>query len=234
LEHFDYIPFNDVGIVSEKIDGDTAAIMLEVVQGEGGIHPATEEFLTEIQEIAKKNGTLIIVDEIQTGIGRTGTAFSYQHFKFTPDIVTTAKALGNGLPIGAMIGKAELAEYFGPGSHGSTFGGNPVSLAACQATLDIIFQADFLELVREKGEYLKSQLKKKLSNEKLIKDIRGMGLMIGIEMECEANQYVMELQKEGLLTLLAGPNVLRLLPPLTVTNQELDIAIERICQAIKS
>ncbi|WP_163101597.1 acetylornithine transaminase [Peribacillus alkalitolerans] len=234
LEEFDYIPFNDVKSVSEKIDGNTAAIMLEVVQGEGGIHPVSQEYLTEIQEVAKKNGTLIIVDEIQTGIGRTGTAFAYQHFDISPDIITVAKALGNGLPIGAMIGKAELEGYFGPGSHGSTFGGNPVSLAACKATLDIIFQPDFLELVGEKGHYLKSQLQKKLANSKHVKNIRGMGLMIGIEIDCEANPFLMQLQQEGILTLLAGPNVLRLLPPLTVTQQEMDIAIKRICQTINS
>ncbi|WP_108670067.1 acetylornithine transaminase [Peribacillus acanthi] len=234
LEQFDYISFNDIASVSKKIDGDTAAIMLEVVQGEGGINLATKEFLTEIQEVASKNGVLIIVDEIQTGIGRTGTCFAYQQFDFSPHIVTVAKALGNGLPIGAMIGKAELIEYFGPGSHGSTFGGNPVSLVACKATLESIFQDEFLALIEQKGHYLKSQLKQQLSNSNYVVDIRGMGLMIGIELASEANDIVIKLQEAGMLTLSAGPNVLRLLPPLNVSYEEMDIAIQRICQAIHS
>ncbi|PLT33854.1 acetylornithine transaminase [Bacillus sp. V5-8f] len=234
LEEFEYCTYNDSEQLSKAVDENTAAVMLEVVQGEGGIHVANQDFLNTIKEVCSKKGTLIIVDEIQTGIGRTGTPFAFQHFEFDPDIITVAKGLGNGLPIGAVIGKEELAEHFGPGSHGSTFGGNPVSIASAKAVLQKILDNGFSAEVTEKGQYFLEKLNEDLQNEPSVKEVRGLGLMIGIELKEPAQALLEPLQQEGLLTLTAGPNVLRLLPPLTVEKTELDIAAEKIANAIKA
>lgn len=234
LQEFDYVTYNNREELVKAVDGNTAAVMLEMVQGEGGIHVANQDFLNTIKEVCKASGALIIVDEIQTGIGRTGKPFGFMHFDFQPDIVTVAKGLGNGLPIGAMVGKGELAGHFGPGSHGSTFGGNPVSIAAAKAVLQEIMDPAFLETAAEKGQYLLNLLKKELQNEDIVQEIRGLGLMIGIELKEEAGSLLVKLQEEGLLTLTAGPNVLRLLPPLTVEKSEIDLAVEKIAKAIKA
>lgn len=224
LETFKHLPFNDLSALREELDENTAAVMLEVVQGEGGIHPATAEFLQELTTFCKNSGTLLIVDEIQTGMGRTGKPFAYQHFDLQPDIVTVAKGLGSGFPIGAMIGSKELEEAFGPGSHGSTFGGNPISIAAAAVTMNTIFEPAFLAEVAAKGDYLKNNLKE-LLNFSLVTDIRQLGLMAGIEVNQNAAPLLTELRKKGLLLLPAGEKVIRLLPPLTVTNEEIDEAM---------
>ncbi|RFU60213.1 acetylornithine transaminase [Bacillus sp. V59.32b] len=232
LEAFEYVTYNDSKQLAEAVDENTAAVMLEIVQGEGGIHVAEQDFLNMIKDVCKSSGALIIVDEIQTGIGRTGKPFAYQHFDFQPDIVTLAKGLGNGLPIGAMIGKKELAEYFGPGSHGSTFGGNPVSVAAAEAVLQEILDPRFLAETVEKGQHLLAELKNALNQAEEVKEIRGLGLMIAIECKQEAQPILIKLQEQGLLILTAGPNVLRLLPPLTADKEELGIAVEMIKNVI--
>ncbi|CAH0344461.1 acetylornithine transaminase [Bacillus sp. CECT 9360] len=232
LEAFEYVTYNDSKQLAEAVDENTAAVMLEIVQGEGGIHIAEPDFLNMIKDVCKSSGALIIVDEIQTGIGRTGKPFAYQHFDFQPDIVTLAKGLGNGLPIGAMIGKKELEEYFGPGSHGSTFGGNPVSVAAAGAVLQEILDPRFLAETVEKGQHLLVELKNALHQAEDVKEIRGLGLMIAIELKQEAQPILIRLQEQGLLTLTAGPNVLRLLPPLTADKKELDIAVDMIKNVI--
>ncbi|MDQ0217544.1 acetylornithine transaminase [Peribacillus cavernae] len=234
LEAFEYVTYNDNKELAEAVDENTAAVMLEMVQGEGGIHVANQEFLNTIKEVCTNSGALIIVDEIQTGLGRTGKPFAFQHFDFQPDIVTIAKALGNGLPIGAMIGKGELAAHFGPGSHGSTFGGNPISIAAAEAVLKQILNEAFLADVTEKGQYLLNQLKKELQNEDTVKEVRGLGLMIGIELKEEAQSVLETLQEKGMLILTAGSNILRLLPPLTADIQEIDLAVEKISKVIRT
>ncbi|WP_409304638.1 acetylornithine transaminase [Peribacillus sp. SCS-155] len=232
LPTFEYVSFNDSAELLKAVDEDTAAVMLEIVQGEGGIHVAQQEFLNTITEACRAKGALIIVDEVQTGIGRTGKPFAYQHFDFKPDIITSAKGLGNGLPIGAMIGKKELAEYFGPGSHGSTFGGNPLCASAAVAVLQTIMQPGFMEEAAKKGEYLQNALKKVMEDTKMVKDLRTFGLMAGIELNVEAQQALLDLQEQGLLVLTAGPNVLRLLPPLTVEYAEIDTAVEKISKIL--
>ena len=234
LSTFEYVDFNDSEQLQSVCDEQTAAIMIEIIQGEGGINPITESFVETIKEVSEKTGVLIIVDEIQTGIGRTGKPFAYQHFGLQPDIVTAAKGLGNGLPIGAMIGKKELIEYFGPGSHGSTFGGNPISTAAALAVTEEVFQEAFLKEVAAKGAFLKAKLVEKLEAQPIVKDVRAIGLMIGIDLvdDVKAGAIIAELQKEAVLVLPAGQNVIRLLPPLTVTEEELTIAIEKITAAI--
>jgi acetylornithine/N-succinyldiaminopimelate aminotransferase len=174
----------------------------------------------------------LIIDEVQTGIGRTGKPFAYQHYGITPDIITSAKGLGSGFPIGAMIGKADLKESFGPGSHGSTFGGNPVALAAASTTLDIVFDEAFLHDVSEKGSYLLKQLQDTLKGNEFVKDVRGKGLMIGIECNGEVAEIIKKMQDSGLLALTAGPKVIRLLPPLTVNKEEIDQAVSILAQAL--
>ncbi len=231
LPTFEYLPFNDTAAVKE-ITSDTAAVMVEVIQGEGGVIEANGEFLEAVQEKCKEIGALFVIDEVQTGIGRTGYPFAYQHFDLDPDIVTSAKGMGSGFPTGAMIGKQELAESFGAGAHGSTFGGSPLASAAVKATLETIFQEAFLEEVKAKGKFLKEKLTNNLNQVDLVEQVRGRGLMTGIAIKEAALPIIKKLQTAGMLTVLAGPNVIRLLPPLTVTYPQLEKAAELITQSL--
>ncbi|WP_281658851.1 acetylornithine transaminase [Halobacillus sp. Cin3] len=224
LQTFEYFPYNDKEAIERVHDGSVAAIMVEVIQGEGGVIPGTTEFLQAVEAKCDELGALMIIDEVQTGIGRTGKPFAYQHHGLNPDIVTTAKGLGSGFPVGAMIGKEELAPSFSAGSHGSTFGGNPLASAAVQATLEEIFVSSFLTDVEEKGHTFVQALQEELSSLNSVKDIRGKGLMIGVEVDTPAIELVHSLRGRGLLAVVAGPNVLRLLPPLTVETEELQRA----------
>lgn len=225
LEKFAYATYNDIESVKQLIDSNTAAIMFETIQGEGGVIPADQAFIDEIIKLADEYKTLIIIDEIQTGIGRTGKGFGYEHYNIDPDIITIAKGLGNGLPVGAMIAKEKYKESFGPGSHGSTFGGNPIAMAAAEAVINKVFNQTFLNEVEAKGEYLITKLEKALGNLEVVNEIRGKGLMIGIECTKDVTPYVKGLIDKGVLTLSAGSNVLRLLPPLIVTYEEIDEVI---------
>lgn len=222
LQEFGYAKLNDIESVKNEIDDYTAAVMLEVVQGEGGVIPAEQSFIDDLVKVCKESGVLLIVDEIQTGIGRTGKGFGYEHYGIAPDIITVAKGLGNGVPVGAMIAKEEYRDGFGPGSHGSTFGGNPIAMAAAKAVLTTVFNDEFLQGVTEKADYLISQLKDKIEPIDGVKAIRGKGFMIGIECEEKVAPYVQSLIDKGVLALNAGDNVLRILPPLTVTKEEID------------
>ncbi|EHL78074.1 acetylornithine transaminase [Bacillus smithii] len=234
LETFEYVPFNDIEALKAALDENTAAVMTEIIQGEGGINPATPEFLQSLETLCHENGTLLIIDEIQTGIGRTGKPFAFQHYGLHPDIVSVAKGIASGLPLGAIIGKKELGQAFSPGSHGSTFGGNPVSVRAAKATLEIIFQNDFLNEVERKGAYFQNSLKTKLSDAKVVKSIRGKGLMIGIELTDNAEPFLVQARKEKLLILTAGSHVLRLLPPLTVSDSEIEKAVNILSKVLGS
>ncbi|MFJ5759242.1 acetylornithine transaminase [Neobacillus sp. NPDC093182] len=221
LETFIYVSYNDIEAIKSEIGNDVAAVMIEVVQGEGGIHVGNKNFLQGVQELCKQHGALFIIDEIQTGIGRTGKPFAFQHFDLDPDLITSAKGLGSGFPIGALIGIEKLEQYFGPGSHGSTFGGNPVSIAAAIATMEAIFNKEFLNEVLYKSEFLFMQLNS-LKHFNLIQDIRGIGLMAGIECKLPVTAIIRELRNKGLIVLPAGEKVIRLLPPLTVSMEELE------------
>ncbi|WP_102261843.1 acetylornithine transaminase [Mesobacillus jeotgali] len=225
LETFIHLPFNDLDALKTEIDSDTAAVMIEMVQGEGGINVVTNEFIKEAASLCAESGVLLIIDEIQTGIGRTGKPFAFKHFGIEPDIITVAKGLGNGFPIGAAIGKEELAEFFGPGSHGSTFGGNPISTAAAIAVMDIIFSEEFLKEVTDKGKQLFELLNKELGCMEVVNEIRGLGLMAGIELTVAAQPILAELRKSGMIALPAGEKVVRLLPPLNVTTEEIEKAV---------
>ena len=232
LETFIYVPFNNLEALKSEMNEEVAAVMLEVVQGEGGIYPATEEFLKGAEDLCKQYGSLLIVDEIQTGVGRTGKPFAFQHYGIKPDIVSVAKGLGNGFPIGAIIGRNELKDVFGPGSHGTTFGGNPLSIASSIATMNIIFDEGFLAQVNEKADFLKRSLHEQLIGLPNIVEIRGLGLMIGIEVKGQVSELLKQLRSNGLIVLSAGENVVRLLPPLTVTVEEMQSGLEILAKAL--
>lgn len=233
LETFVYATFNDIASVKEKLDADTAAVMLEVVQGEGGVHPAEQAFISELAAVCKENDVLLIVDEIQTGMGRTAEKFGYEHYGIAPDIFTLAKGLGNGLPVGAMVAKKTIADAFGPGTHGSTFGGNPLAMAAAKAVLTTMFTEDFMSDVREKAAYLAQLLEEEIKPLAQVVTVRQKGMMVGIECKSAVAPVVTELIANGILTLVAGDKVLRLLPPLIVTQEEIRTAIFRIKEAIE-
>ncbi|MDX8364466.1 acetylornithine transaminase [Cytobacillus sp. IB215665] len=232
LEEFLYLPFNDIEAIEKVIDSHVAAVMLEIVQGEGGVVPAKRDFLQRVEELCNEYGALLIVDEVQTGVGRTASKFAYQKFDLSPDIITVAKGLGSGLPIGAMIGTENLINTFGPGSHGSTFGGNPIATAAAKATLEIIFDDVFLQEVEQKAAYLTNKLSDVCKHVNFIEEIRGEGLMIGIACNINVTDIISKVREEGLLVLPAGPHVIRLLPPLTVTYDELNYAINIISKVL--
>lgn len=234
LEHFHYVPYNDPQALEEVVDEEVGAIILEVIQGEGGIHEATKPFIKMINDLQQKYELLVVVDEVQTGIGRTGKAFAYQHTNLSPDIITVAKGLGNGVPVGALIGKEKLIQTFQPGTHGSTFGGNPLAMAAAKATLQVIFEQSFLEDVQTKGTYFKKKLEQAVRTIAMVKEVRGTGLLLGIECYDDVAPCIVALQEEGLLVLNAGPKVLRILPPLTVSYEEIDKAIDLIIKQLTS
>lgn len=229
---FTYLPYNQLAPLEEALDQDTAAVMLEVVQGEGGVLPAEKAWLQAVAELCKENGTLLIVDEVQTGIGRTGKLFAFEHFNIQPDIVTLAKGLGNGFPVGAMLGKRELTAAFGPGSHGSTFGGNKLAMAAAKSVLQQL-DDDLLAHVATGSQQLLAALQE--IDSPYLKEVRGLGLMIGLELtdELPVGTVISQLQAKGLLTLRAGANVLRLLPPLTVSIEEMMQAAAWIKEVIQ-
>jgi len=226
LETFQYVPFNDIEAVKQALDGETAAVMLEMIQGEGGINIADPDFVQELAEVCRDHHVLLIVDEVQTGIGRTGKPFAYQHYGISPDIITSAKGLAGGIPVGAMLAKEALRDSFGPGSHAATFGGNPLAMAAAEAVLEHVFQEEFLQEITEKSDYLMERLNTSIAPLSLVSSIRGKGLMIGIECSQNVSHLVESLIEKGLLVLSAGPHVLRLLPPLTVSREEIDKAVD--------
>lgn len=232
LESFEYVTMNDLDSLKAALDDNTAAIMFEVIQGEGGINEGSAEFLKAAEQLAHENGSLVIIDEIQTGIGRTGKAFAYLHIGLDPDIVSFAKGVASGFPLGGIIGKASLADAFSAGSHGSTFGGNPVALAAAKETLATIFDESFLADVTKKGEKLRSLLERGLADAAIFNKLKGKGLMVGIELNEEAGPFIAKAREQQLLILTAGTHVIRLLPPLNVTDEEIEKAATVIIEML--
>ena len=225
VPHFSYAVYNDLASVEKLINQDTAAVMLELVQGESGVRPAEVTFVKNLADFCQREGILLIVDEVQTGMGRTGQLYSFEHYGIIPDIVTLAKGLANGLPAGALLGKSSLAPAFGPGSHGSTFGGNKLAMAAALETLHIMKEAGFLEEVRSKSDILLEQLQLAFQNHPKISAVRGLGMMIGIETSDSLSKIVEAARQKGLIILTAGENVIRLLPPLTISREEIQQGI---------
>lgn len=222
VPHFSYAIYNDLDSVKDLVTSDTAAVMLELVQGESGVRPADPAFIIALSAFCQENDILFIVDEVQTGMGRTGKLYAFEHYGIEPDIVTLAKGLGNGVPVGAMLGKAKFGGAFSYGSHGSTFGGNKLVMAAASSVLDVMLAEDFLPQVLEKGQYLQTALQKALAENAKVTDIRGLGCMIGIETTENLTDLVIQAREQGLIVLTAGSNVIRLLPPLTLTKEKID------------
>ena len=225
VPHFSYAVYNDLASVEDLVNQDTAAVMLELIQGESGVRPTEASFVKNLSDFCQREGILLIVDEVQTGMGRTGQLYSFEHYGIIPDIVTLAKGLANGLPAGALLGKSSLAPAFGPGSHGSTFGGNKLAMAAALETLHIMKEADFLEEVRSKSAILLEQLQLAFQDHPNISAVRGLGMMIGIETSTSLSRLVETARQKGLIILTAGENVIRLLPPLTISREEIQQGI---------
>ncbi len=232
-EGFVYAAYNDFEDLKKTVSPHTCAVMLEPIQGEGGIYPMEQEYIEKVAAFCKENDLLLIFDEIQCGMGRTGTMFAYEQYGVKPDIVTNAKALGGGLPFGAFIASEEVAASFGPGSHGSTFGANPVAAAASAAVFETIEKENLLSHVQSIGAYLRDQLLAlKEDYPGLIKDLRGLGLMLGMEVTCGAAAVVNACFESGVIVLNAGPDVVRFLPPFLITEKDVDFLVETLKKSL--
>jgi acetylornithine/N-succinyldiaminopimelate aminotransferase len=226
LDGFDFVPFNDATALKDAIGPATCAVMLEPIQGEGGVRCPDKNYLKTVREICDETGTLLIFDEIQTGMGRTGKLFAYEHFGIEPDIMTLAKALANGLPIGAMLAKEEIAAAFSAGSHASTFGGTPIVTAAALEVCKILVEDGVIENGRALGSYFKEKLLELKERHTLIEDVRGMGLLIGMKLKIDGAPVVKQCMQKGFLINCIQDRILRFIPPLVITKDEIDQLIE--------
>ncbi|MFZ3066144.1 MAG: acetylornithine transaminase [Nitrospirota bacterium] len=234
LPGFKYAPFNNIDAVKKAINKKTAAVMLEPIQGEGGVNIPDNDYLKKLRRLCNDEGILLVFDEVQTGMGRTGRLFAYEHYGIEPDIMTLAKALGNGVAIGAMLAKDSIAEAFTPGSHATTFGGNPLACSAANAALETIIEDGILfENCVRMGDYLTKGLKELKKEHFFIKDIRSKGLLVGMELTIDGKDIVMECLKDGLLINCTMDKILRFLPPLIVTKEEIDSMLEILYGVLK-
>ncbi|WP_025028266.1 acetylornithine transaminase [Caldalkalibacillus mannanilyticus] len=231
---FRYLPYNDIKALDELVTDHTCAVLLELVQGEGGVYTADLEWIQQLEKLCKENHILLMIDEIQTGMGRTGTLFAYEQFGITPDVITLAKGLGSGFPLGAILASEEVAKGFSPGSHGSTFGGNPLATTAGLATLEYMVEQNIAQKAQEAGAYLKEKLLKLQESFPVIKEIRGKGLLLGLVFEDQVLELVTKARENKLLIVTAGPNVLRILPPLTVSKEEIDACIAVLTKGLEA
>ncbi|MCD6519032.1 MAG: aspartate aminotransferase family protein [Anaerolineae bacterium] len=222
---FSHVPFNNLEAMAQAVDENTAAVILEVVQGEGGIHIADKEYLQGVQALCRERGALLIIDEVQTGFGRTGKLFACQHFDLQPDMLCVAKGIAGGVPMGAVL-LGPRVQNIKPGIHGSTFGGNPLACAAALATIDYILEHNLPLEAARKGAWALKKLQE--IDARIIRQVRGLGLMIGIDLRKRVTPYLRALMKRGVLALPAGRTVLRLLPPLVISQEELG----QVCQAV--
>ena len=229
---FAYADYNDLESVKAAIGDKTVAVMLEAVQGEGGVTPATPEFIEGVRALCDERNLLMIVDEVQAGMGRTGTWFAWQGYNVKPDLFTCAKAIAGGLPMGALVSNAALADVFTTSSHASTFGGNPVAAAAGLAVIDVIESEGLLENAVKVGELLREALQGFVDQYEQLLEVRGKGLMLGLVTACDAKEIVDAFRAQGLLTLTAGKNVVRFLPPLTLAEDDLEDVIDMISDAL--
>lgn len=233
-----HLPYNDVAALQAHISDRTCAVMMEPLQGEGGIVPPTPEFVQAVRELCDKHNALLIFDEVQTGNGRTGQFYAYQGLGVTPDILSTAKSLGGGFPIGAMLTTSKLAEHLKVGTHGSTYGGNPLACAVAEAVVDIVSQPDTLAGVKEREALFRDGLAKINDKYSLFKEIRGQGLLLGAALNDEwqgrARDVLVAAGKQGLMVLVAGANVVRFTPSLVITKQEIEEGLARLEKAIAS
>ena len=226
---YTHVPFNNIAALENAVSSQTAAVLLEVVQGEGGVYPAAPEYLQAARRLCSQHGALLILDEVQTGFGRTGRMFAYQHFGLQPDLLCVAKSLAGGLPMGAvLIGPA--VQNLAPGLHGSTFGGNPLACAAALAALQGLEEEQLPAQAAEKGAYLMEKLRAIPSP--LIREIRGMGLMVGIELKQKVAPYLRALQEQRIIALNAGLTTIRLLPPLVITREQIDHLVAVLAEVL--
>jgi len=230
LPGFSYVTFNHLAELQQAVTDKTAAIMLEPIQGEGGVHVASREYLKAVRELCTQRDILLIFDEVQTGMGRTGTLFAYEQLNVQPDIMTLAKGLGGGVPIGACLATAPVAKTFGPGSHASTFGGNPLACAAALAVFRVLLDGRVLDQARRMGEYVSKGLSECKDRHHLVRDVRGLGLLQGMEVEMDAKAVVGDCLKRGFLVNAVGEHVLRFIPPLIITQPEVDRLLEVLSQ----
>ncbi|MBK5241196.1 aspartate aminotransferase family protein [Clostridium sp.] len=229
-EGFKYVEMNNIDEMKEALDDTVCAVMLEAIQGEGGIRPMNKEFAKQVEKLCMQTDTLLIFDEVQSGIGRTGKFFAYESLDVKPDIVTIAKGLGAGVPVGAVLCNSKTGNVFNKGDHGSTFGGSPMAAAAAIEVLKVISKDCFLEEVAKKGAYITEKLKN--MNTDKIKEVRGSGLMIGVELNCKVKEILNLCIQKGVLFLSAGDYVVRMLPPLIITYEEIDIALQTLEESI--
>ena len=225
LPGFKHVPFNDLPAVEKAIGEETIAVMVEPIQGEGGDRVAEAEFIVGLRRLCDERNLLLILDEVQCGFGRTGKLFAYEHYGIEPDIMTLAKPLGGGLPLGAVLATETVSEVFSPGSHASTFGGNPVACSAGLATLEVILGESLIERAELLGKYLLGKLSELKEKNKLVSGVRGKGLMLGIELTIPAKEIVKECALRGVLLNCTADTFIRFLPPLTVTEEEIDTGI---------
>ncbi|WP_010546100.1 aspartate aminotransferase family protein [Sphingomonas elodea] len=238
LPGFDYVPFNDLEGALAKIDGETAGFLVETIQGEGGMTAGKPEFIQGLRKACDEHGLLLILDEIQCGYGRTGKMWAYEHYGITPDIMTSAKGIGGGFPLGACLATEEAAKGMVAGTHGSTYGGNPLGMAAGMAVLDVMEEPGFLEHVTRMGERLRQAFEQMIPNhDHLFEEIRGKGLMLGIKMKdtVVSRDFVAHLRDHhGLLTVAAGENVFRVLPPLVIDESHIAEAVDKLSAGARS
>lgn len=238
LPGFDYAPFNDLDAALALVDDNTAGFLVETVQGEGGMTAGTPEFIQGLRKVCDERGMLLILDEIQCGYGRTGKFFAHEHYGISPDIMTVAKGIGNGFPLGACLATAEAAKGMVFGTHGSTYGGNPLAMATAMAVLDVMLEPDFFDRVARMGDRLRTSLEQLLPNhDTLFEEVRGKGLMLGLKLKEPAvsRDFVAHLRDDhGLLTVAAGENVVRLLPPLVIDEGHITECIDRISAGARS
>jgi acetylornithine aminotransferase len=228
LNGFKFVPFNDLSGLDEAVDDHVCAVMLEPIQGEGGVVCPDPGYLKGVEEICRARKLLLIFDEVQVGMGRTGKLFAYEHYGVAPHIMTLAKALGNGLPIGAMLSTEEFSNAFGPGSHASTFGGTPLVTAAAKAVLKSLLEDGWIDNSRQMGEYFKGRLEDLSERHHIIKDVRGLGLILGVELDRQGAPIVDACTERGFLINCIQDNVLRFIPPLIVEKKEIDLLVEAL------
>jgi len=233
---FKYVPFNDIRAVRNAIDSKTCAVMLEPIQGEGGVNCPSEGYLKALREICDEKGILLIFDEVQVGMGRTGKLFAYEHDGIEPDMLTLAKSLAGGVPIGALLIRKGIADSFRPGDHASTFGGNPLATAAGVAAFTTILEEGMLENCQKMGDYFFSQLEGLPKKFPFVKEVRGKGLILGVELKIDGGTIVKEMLRKKILINCTMGNVLRFLPPLIVTQEEVDRVVhglEEVFEGLK-
>ncbi len=235
LENCRVVEYNNPDALRKVVNQKTAAVFLEFIQGEGGVRPATTQFIAELKNLQARFGFLVVADEIQAGLGRTGKFFGFQHFDIKPDVVAVAKPLGGGLPLGAMLGGMKVADVLEPGTHGTTFGGNPVACAAGIVVLKELTEGGVMENARTVGEYFKSKLNELKSEfPQLIKDVRGYGLMIGVELLRDCDPVVVAMREKGVLVNGTAKTVLRFVPPLILQREHVDVGVNALRDVLKA